>query len=380
VIQERHKESGDRWEFARGAGSVLALASASRLLVILAARFAERHIAPDVTYPVSNIATSGWLRWDAAWYLSLATQGYTSELQTAFFPLYPILASLLARSTSISPDTALLIIPNTSFMLTCVFLFALVRQEVDADAAFVAVASLCFFPTNVFLSAGYTESLFLLLAVAMFSFLRTGKLGLAAFVVGFASATRTVGWLLTIPVLVEAYRTRNGSSWKTLQRHILLGLVSLWGLIGYMLYLGMRFGDPVLFLKAWHKWDSRPIESLRTYLPWNVISSVLNSDSREVAVNFVFFLWFVFMICLTAFKLPARYTAFALSFAMLVYLRGPYTLFAGTGRHLLSAVPLYLSIGVLLRHRHGYALAIISLFAGLSVFWTALYFQGYPIR
>jgi len=63
-----------------------------------------------------------------------------------------------------------------------------------------------------------------------------------------------------------------------------------------------------------------------------------------------------------------------------LYWRAPYTFLGGAHRHVLQVIPVHLSLATLLARRSEYALAVISLFAGLSVFWTALYVQGYLIR
>jgi len=361
-------------------GSVAAVAVASRILVILAGRFASRHLLPDPTAPAATFAVSPWFRWDAVSYLQLASQGYTGETSTAFFPLYPLLGFVLSRSIGVSPEWALLILSNSCFAAACLVLFDLVRREVTEEAALIAVASLCFFPPTVFLSVAYSESLFLLLTGVTFRLLQAGMLCPAALVAGLAAAARPLGWALAFPVMVEAWCLRRPPTLKALWRCSLLGLVSLWGLCAYMGYLGVTYGDPLLVFRAHFRWHSQPVESLWAYLPWRLFLTIVGTGSREALVNVIFFLGFALLTIASVKRLPGRYTAFSLPVMMLLYWRAPFVLFQGANRHILSMATVYLSIGVLLSRRSGYALAVISLFAGLSVFWTALYFQGYLIR
>src|SRR5260370_12345791 len=52
-----------------------------------------------------------WFRWDSGHFVLIATQGYTPWWETAFFPLYPLLASAGALLTH-DPFVAGLIVSN----------------------------------------------------------------------------------------------------------------------------------------------------------------------------------------------------------------------------------------------------------------------------
>ena len=43
----------------------------------------------------NNLFLDGWLRWDSGWYLEIAMNGYSQEVNTAFYPLYPGLIKLI---------------------------------------------------------------------------------------------------------------------------------------------------------------------------------------------------------------------------------------------------------------------------------------------
>lgn len=360
-------------------GPPLAILVASRILVFLSGRFGARHIPFDSTAE-RMVSATAWFRWDAAFYLDIATRGYGADYSTAFFPLYPLLGYIASSASGFPIHWTLLVLANVFFILAVLVLFDLVRREWNNETALVAVAGLSFFPSTVFLSAGYAESLFLLLTLITFRYLHDGKAWSAAFFAGLASASRPLGFLLALSVVVEAILRARNLSGRTVIRSLLLGLVSVWGLLGYAGYLGLTFGHPLMFASAQFLWHSESVEPLWGHMPWRMVQSIVTSGSREAMVNGVFFLSFTVLTFLGVRLLPARYTIFSIGALCLLYWRAPYILFFSANRHVLSIAPVYLTLAVLLSRRMGYALAVIGIFAGLSVFWTALYFQGYLIR
>ena len=361
-------------------GPPIAILVASRALVFLSGRFGSRHIPFDPTATEAMVSAPAWFRWDAGYYLDIATRGYVADYSTAFFPLYPLLGHIVGRASGVPIHWTLLVLANVFFILTVLVLFDLVRREWNDETALVAVAGVSFFPSTVFLSAGYAESLFLLLTLITFRYLYDGKMWSAAFFSGLASASRPLGFLLALSVVVDAIlRVRNHSG-RTLIRSLLLGLVSVWGLLGYAGYLGLTFGHPLMFASAQFHWHSQQVEPIWGHMPWRIAQSVVTSGSWEAMVNGIFFLSFTVLTFMGVRLLPARYTVFSIGVLCLLYWRAPYILFFSANRHVLSIVPVYLTLAVLLSRRMGYAMAVIGIFAGLSVFWTALYVQGYLIR
>lgn len=361
-------------------GPPIAILVASRVLVFLSGRFGSRHIPFDPTATEAMVSAPAWFRWDAAFYLDIATRGYGADNSTAYFPLYPLLGHIASRASGFPVHWVLLVLSNIFFVLAVLVLFDLVRREWNDEMALVAVAGLSFFPSTVFLSVGYAESLFLLLTLITFRYLYDGKVWPAAFFAGLASASRPLGFLLAMSVVVESVLRAHNHSGRTVIRSLLLGLVSVWGLLGYAGYLGLTFGHPLMFASAQFLWHSEPVEPIWGYMPWRMVHSVVTSGSREAMMNGIFFLAFTVVTFLGVRLLPARYTIFSIGVLCLLYWRAPYILFFSANRHVLSIAPVYLTIAVLLSRRTGYALAVIGIFAGLSVFWTALYVQGYLIR
>ena len=133
--------------------------------------------------PVSRYVESYWLikgldrafdafsRWDAWHYTRIALTGYVEgdPSRTAFFPLFPtlirILAELVGRTDRPGLFAAAVVVANIGLLLATMVLIALVRLDLDASDARRAAWYLLVFPTSLFLSAGYSESVFLLLTM-----------------------------------------------------------------------------------------------------------------------------------------------------------------------------------------------------------------------
>jgi Gpi18-like mannosyltransferase len=358
----------------------LATAVASRALVLLAGRFASLHLPPDPTSPANNAAAPMWFRWDAVAYLEIARSGYSSEFLTAFFPLYPLLGGALSWLTGLPPHWTLLVIANACFLAMALVLFDVTRRELGERAALLAVASVSFLPPTVFLSAGYTESLFMLLSILSLRALRGDQPWPAAALAALASASRPLGWALAVPIALATLRASAGTSLQRWRRAAVLSVVSVSGLLLYMAFLALVFGDALLFLRQHARWHAGFAGGLAAYLPWRLAEQALAMNSREAAVNGVFFAGAVICVLLTARTLPARYTLFTVTALLVLYWRAPYITLQGVHRHVFSLVTLHMSTATLLDRCGTYALPIVAFTAGLSVFWTALYVQGYILR
>jgi Mannosyltransferase (PIG-V) len=169
----------------------------------------------------------GWLgdllaapaaRWDAAWYLVIAHYGYRPELgaftgsRTAFFPLYP----LGLRGITLFGVPAVLAGVLLSLLALALALYGIHRLTTlelgrsgrlslagrpRAEAARLAVMITAFAPMAFFLSAVYSESLYLALSVGLFWSARHGRWAQVGVLGALAGATRSTGLVLLLPAL-----------------------------------------------------------------------------------------------------------------------------------------------------------------------------------
>ena len=256
----------------------------TRVAIIVVAEIAAITIGqrPGVHYAAStNPALAVWGRWDAEHYLDIATDGY-SGTEMAFFPLYPMLIRAVGALTG-NHLIAGLLISNIASFFGLLFFYKLVEHQYDRAVAHRATFYISIFPTAVFFSAVYSESLFFALTVASFYYIRERR-WISAGVLGFCAAlTRVEGVLLAVPFLIEWLATVFGSgrppaaALRALAKYPISGvlrpfmglaLVPL-GLIAYMTYLWVLRGDPLYFSHVQAHWGRH------LALPWeSVVHSV----------------------------------------------------------------------------------------------------------
>lgn len=207
-----------------------------------------------------------WRNWDGHWYALVAQQGYRyHESVTAFYPLYP----LLLRGTSWLLDGQIelagVLLSNLALLGALVVLYRLVRADFSALTARRTLLYLALFPTSFYLSAVYTEALFLFLAAGCFYAARRDRWWLAGFCGFLAALTRTHGMLLLIPLGIMFVRQQGWRPRCWRANPIGLTLIPM-GLLAYMAYLRQVWDDPLMMVrvqKMWERYTSQPFATLR---------------------------------------------------------------------------------------------------------------------
>jgi hypothetical protein len=163
-----------------------------------------------------------------------------------------------------------LILANGFYFAVLLLLYQFILMKFGHDeeqekTAARAVFYLSAFPLSFFFAAAYTESLFLLLTLATFYACERRAWGWAVAAGALASATRLPGALMFGVVMLEwaaahgwTLRTLfQAESWRNLwtgirteTRTFLSIFLIPSGLLFYMLFLQIRFGDPLIFASA----------------------------------------------------------------------------------------------------------------------------------
>ncbi len=199
--------------------TIMVVAVLSRALVfamgiITAAIFGERPLCQycgDIGVPFISLFS----RWDSGYYVEIALHGYSNLIvpQWEFFPSYPALIGVLGRLLSIvipmPQDLAVysmgFVVSNLAFLGSVYYMYKL-SMLVLRNAKLAAYSSLLlvFCPAGVFLSAVYSDSLFLLLTLTSLYYWRIGGFKKSALVGFFGALTRPVGIFLAVPYLYES--------------------------------------------------------------------------------------------------------------------------------------------------------------------------------
>jgi Gpi18-like mannosyltransferase len=189
-----------------------------------------------------------WNRWDTNHFVGIATSGYSQPVDTAFFPLYPLLIHLVSFVIR-SPLVSALIIANVAGLGVLLVFYRLVAEEFGEERAERSVLYLAIFPTAFFLAAGYSESLFLLCALGGFYAMRRGHWWLAGLAMFFAALTRSTGVALVLPFCYEYLRQRD-FQWKRIGLDVLSCAGAGVAVVLYSLYCFTRFHDFLAFSHA----------------------------------------------------------------------------------------------------------------------------------
>jgi Gpi18-like mannosyltransferase len=234
-----------------------------------------------------------WNRWDAPHYLDLARMGYVSEGVEArwivFYPLYPWLVR--AASFVLRDDLLSAFFVSALASVAAGLLLRRLAQLDETDAAARASVFFMFiFPTSYFLHIGYTESLFLALAVGSFLAARVGRWWVAGLLGGLAAMTRVNGLLLVPALAFEAwdeYR-RVGRRW----RPGWLWVACVFAGFGVYLLINLEVhGDAFAFLRIqgefWYKHLTGPWVGIQE--TWRAIWSREPSDAQMVGWQEFFF-------------------------------------------------------------------------------------------
>ena len=229
-----------------------------------------------------------WARWDSEWFLLIAAEGYQVEnlvstsgsvwehwAVAGFLPLYPLLIRVLAPL--FGAVGAGVLISNVCLFLSLVLLERLVRLEMGDDpgetAGLVACAALLLYPSSLFLSAVYSESLFLMMSLGVFLSARKGRFAAAGVIAAFATLTRPFGVLLGIPIVVEFWFSWRGRDIPDIGRRpkiweaLWVGLIPL-ALAGYMAFCRSVLGDPLAFIHHKTRWRGAMSGPWRAFVRW----------------------------------------------------------------------------------------------------------------
>jgi hypothetical protein len=250
-----------------------------------------QYVAPRIGAAPGDVQQvfAGWNRYDGPAYLHIATEGYAYPPGTlpfvAWFPAYPLAIRLVAWLTGGDPLLSAVAVSAAAGLTATVLFWRWLagsdpqRPGLVTSARPWALALAVLYPYGWFLfGVPYSDSLFLACAIGAFLLLEAGRPGWAGALAAVATATRVNGVALAVGLLVLALerdgvlsvRARAGREWARrfavptelspgrVRPRSAAVLLSLAGLVGYMLFLWKDFGDPLLFYRAQSFWNHGP--------------------------------------------------------------------------------------------------------------------------
>ncbi|RJQ30571.1 MAG: hypothetical protein C4589_03035 [Peptococcaceae bacterium] len=334
----------------------------------------------DILYPILPTKTDGLhphvvldslIHWDAGWFLRIAGEGYSFE-SAPFFPLLPFFIRLFS---SVTGDfvVAGFLITNISLFVVCYLFYCMVREDYDEDLAWTAVLYLLFFPTAVFFSTIYSESLLLVFILSAFYFARRKNWFWAGFFGACAALTRNIGVVL---FLVFLYMQLKNNNFKVNLKQLLSILPIPAALLIFMFVLLAQTGDPLAFVHSLNTeyWGYRHFSypgagqwlNLKLFFYNNEFYSIYESLA---AILFLFVVVLSFNYLKDKTMLVFLVLGFLIPFSVVVD-----NLPLGMPRYVIVLFPAYITLAAFLRKyglTHVYSVLSIIAFSVISVMFTA---------
>ena len=314
-----------------------------------------------------------WARWDSVHFLRIAEDGY-DQAPAAFFPLYPALVALIGRLLAGHYVLAGVLVSLACTLGAMALLYRIAEERLGAEGGRRALLYLAFFPTALFLQAVYSESLFLLLAVATFVLAERGRFVAAGTLTGLAILTRPAGIALVPALALIAWRARES-------RRALAALALAAAIASvYPLLLWWQLGDPFAFVDAQDRWhrELSPVGPLGGV--WDGLRAVATGDTpsgaapmHAAAVNVEGLAYLALFATLTVVvwrRFGAPYGLFAaLSLALPLSVPSERWPLLSLPRFGLVVFPFFLALAAIGRSPrvHGAILGTSGLFLGLGV-------------
>jgi hypothetical protein len=367
----------DRWRACEVYLCALLIFAASRLVIVIGVNFGKLLVRiPD---PTKWDAGHAWyyrlLRWDSGWYAAIADDGYrysddTSVMSpTVFYPLYPIVSYAVKSLFGMNRYLALLLVANVSSLVVVLLMTKFIKDELGDQIALLSLTFFCFFPSSLFLSAGYSEPLCLVFILLSFILVTRQKFVLASAMAGLSLGTRPTGIVMIPVILWEMWRRNTLPRAHFLPRMALCGVLAASGLLIYMAYLGIKFERPLAFATGQVAWQGG------TFLH-RLVSALMLAPFRDLRLATGG--WFLCFLALTI------WSFWRLRFAVALYALGtlalPYLAFGITDsmdRYVLMCFPAFMCLSIMCTGRLWLAAALIGIFAGLLLRNAALFSQWY---
>lgn len=300
-------------------------------------------IAP-VDGGLAGLLLGPWQRFDTLHYVYVATHGYEAGTShTVFPPLYPALIRAVGGLLGGQYLLAALLISNLSAVGYLTVFFALAEREVGPAAARRAQVYAALYPWAFVLLAGYSESLFLLLAGLSFWMAQRGRGWAAGLCGALAALVRLQGGALALPLTFEALRRRIFRLWP-LRMDLLWPLLPALASVGFLLGRAWAGIEPitVTYSAHWRHVSAPPWIGMAVNLR-NILDGVAHpTDYLDFAAA-----WLAIALTVAAWwQLPPAYALYvsATTLFNLSHLRMPHPM-CSVGRHTMELFPGFFLLG-----------------------------------
>lgn len=323
----------------------------------------------------ADVLARGLSHWDGSWYVGIARDGYWyrpgEQSPVAYFPAYPLAIralSFIGVNRWVAGSLVTLLCG-----LAALLLFHRWSRRVSPEPlGELPVLVLALYPFSLYLyGVIYADAFFLLFAVGAFLALEDGRPGLAAVLGAVATLARPAAPAIVVGLLVRSIELRRKRG-EAIRAVDFVPALAGCGLLAYMIFLGLRFDDPLAFahVQAAPGWDNAP--GWHTWLKVAWFQTLFPRVAPIVAIRLVghalVTLAALALVVPTWRKLGPGYGAYVLVAVGLPTLSSHD--FQGLGRYVIAAFPLFLTLALLLQPRprlkRGWLVASGALLAALA--------------
>lgn len=363
------------WESWRP--SVLPAAIAAAVLVVCAEVIAVLYAGgPGTVVAHPETLLTVWRRYDAVWYLRIASDGYPAHVHdpsergsfgdaTAFPPLFPLAIRGLATVLHLPLLAAALLVS----LLTLVPALALFHRLASLDAGRhrgrLALLLLATTPAAFFLVAPYGMGLLLMLVAGALLAARLRHWAIAGVCAGLAAVCKIYAGAVVAAVLVE-YMQAHDWSFRRVRADVAWTFMPALLTVGaWAAYLKITFDDPLRFLHAETAWDRHVVAPWTTL--WNGLHQVFTLWGHN-SIALVRLLEVVSMLLLLGVALDAarrmrRSDAVLAALAFIAI--STSGIVDSAHRYLIIVTPVYVSLAMILGRRARLAVVAVSLVLGV---------------
>lgn len=190
--------------------------------------------------------------WDSGWYKNIVDTGYfykpniREQFNVAFYYIYPMASRVIRNIFDLSTDTALILTSNMATYFSLFLMYYLSRLiGISKNAAFMGIFLYAANPFSIFLTAGYSESTYVLVSTLALIFLIKKKYTYAVLIGGMLSGIRSIGIFFTLILLIYYFLIeKNKLTTSNLLKIFGLCIMSTWGKAAFMLHNYVRFKEP----------------------------------------------------------------------------------------------------------------------------------------
>jgi hypothetical protein len=366
ILQKKQNVNDGLWRVIKITLVLKAAILGTICLGVLFFPFHAANYAANFSYPAGEAPGffSHFKTWDAQHYLFLSEEGYQpGQISNAFFPFFPFLIHAASYLFFKNTLAAGLFLSNLLSLVAMVYLYLLVEKKSGKKTAIFTCVFLAAFPTAFYLDLVYTESLFLMLAVAFFYYKEENKPVYASLCAFLLPLTRPTGILMIAVALAVVLfpgkpkgRNDSGKTW-VFPLLFIAGFVFYLALMNFFTNdIGAAFSALRVFL------GHHTLANLFHPLNWIVSNFVTNPYTLcgfgTGILDRLSFIFFLVMVFLAFRRLDVGLLSYVLVLGLIPAL-GCENL-ASFARYCVVLFPLFIVLASHLQKKPGYYLTYLS--------------------